>query len=315
MSLNNRKNAVPRMVVSTILILSFIVTNSMTAVAALTPQTIRSASALTKYTTDLTQLGREGRLRENLSVEAEALRLADTLGEGGVRQPVIIDETRDSQNAIVEQLALGIAKGTFTGKLSGAAVLQLDSATLFSNAKTETDAANAIIAVLDEASATDAFTVVFVDNISNIIAIRPAAEKLFEQLGSGKLAVIGGSNAADFQKNIEARSDVAKYFQPMFLTGNSASAADVKPAGVRDDIPFRGDSVSADIRQMMADDPTGNTRIEAIVQAKSVDDPALRSILADGSAKVTGRIGRSDTIVVNLPLATIEQLATSGTIN
>ena len=102
MRLNNKENAAARMVVSIILILSFIVTNSMTAAAALSPQTISNASALTKYTTDLTQLGREGRLRENLSVEAETLRLADTLGEGGVRQPVIIDDTSESQTAIVE---------------------------------------------------------------------------------------------------------------------------------------------------------------------------------------------------------------------
>lgn len=66
-----------------------------------------SVTATREYTTDLTQLGREGRLREDLSFEAETLSLIKALSEGGLRQPVIVDEDKAAQNTIVEQAVSG----------------------------------------------------------------------------------------------------------------------------------------------------------------------------------------------------------------
>src|SRR3954468_18919151 len=62
----------------------------------------RSVSpATTKYTTDLTQLGREGRLREDVDFERDAERLTGMLAEGGIRQPVIIDQDKATIETIV----------------------------------------------------------------------------------------------------------------------------------------------------------------------------------------------------------------------
>src|SRR5258706_8964460 len=65
-----------------------------------------TSSATAKYTTDLTQLGREGRLRENLNFENETARLIKVLAEGGIRQPVIVDEDKAVKEGVVEQAAL-----------------------------------------------------------------------------------------------------------------------------------------------------------------------------------------------------------------
>src|SRR6188768_2588067 len=63
-------------------------------------------------TSDLTQLGRQGRLQENLNLETETLQLVKVLEAKGLRQPMIVDEKGESQDALVEQLAIRIANGS-----------------------------------------------------------------------------------------------------------------------------------------------------------------------------------------------------------
>src|SRR4051812_39390331 len=90
-------------------------------------KSVARSSAMTKYTTDLTQLGREGRLRENLNFENETARLVKVLAEGGVRQPVIVDEDKAVQDGVVEQAALRIAKGNVPASLDGKSILKLET--------------------------------------------------------------------------------------------------------------------------------------------------------------------------------------------
>ena len=121
MKFMSKKISIAQRMASAAVLASFLFTNAF-AVSAFRNDTVRivsSTSALAKYTTDLTQLGREGRLRENLKFEGETLHLANVLAEGGRRQPVIIDETKEAQNAIVEQLAIRIAKGSVPTNLAG----------------------------------------------------------------------------------------------------------------------------------------------------------------------------------------------------
>lgn len=65
----------------------------------------------------------------------------------------------------------------------------------------------------------------------------------------------------------------------------------------------------------MANDPSGKTRVDVIIQAKDADNAALRSLLKSGEAHVTDRIGNTETMVVNLPLSSLESLSKSGLIN
>src|SRR5438270_12132341 len=83
-----------------VVIASFVLSNAIAvSVFAGDNQNVASkASALATYTSDLTQLGREGRLRENLSFESETARLIKVLDKGGPRQPVVLDEDKAVQN-------------------------------------------------------------------------------------------------------------------------------------------------------------------------------------------------------------------------
>ena len=96
---------------------SFVFSNAF-AVEILNDKTKASTTPMAKYTTDLTQLGREGRLRENLSFENETVRLLKVLAEGGVRQPVIVNDDKGVQETIVEQAALRLAKGSVPAALA-----------------------------------------------------------------------------------------------------------------------------------------------------------------------------------------------------
>src|SRR5687768_2458368 len=95
-----------RQFASIAIIASFVFSNAL-AIDVL--RTAPTGSPMAKYTTDLTQLGREGRLREDLSFENETARLIEVLAEGGARQPVLVDDDKAAQETIVEQVALRIA--------------------------------------------------------------------------------------------------------------------------------------------------------------------------------------------------------------
>src|SRR5580765_3454763 len=141
-----------RQAATLVLVASFVLSNAIAIGAAagdIKPAVI-NASALAKYTTDLTQLGREGRLRENLSFESETNQLIKALGNGNVRQPVLVTDDKASQQTIVEQLAIRIAKGNVPAALSGKRIVKLETAVLFSNAKTPAEATAAVNAVISE---------------------------------------------------------------------------------------------------------------------------------------------------------------------
>src|SRR3954466_12538349 len=101
MNLSPNHFSILKKAISLTLLLSFVFTNiaAVTTFAADTKQMSPNLTAVAKYTTDLTQLGRKGSLRENLNLENEALRVIEVLGKGGLRQPVVLDEKSENQDA------------------------------------------------------------------------------------------------------------------------------------------------------------------------------------------------------------------------
>src|SRR5690606_26174416 len=89
------------------------------------------------------------------------------------------------------------------------------------------------------------------------------------------------------------------------------AAADNTPKAQNE---YRGDNVAPDIRRMLADDPSGTKRIDAIVQAKNTSDPVFRSILRSGECRIIRNLD-GNTLLVNLPLPTVQALSLSGGLN
>ena len=171
------------------LLYSFIFTNivAVGAFAANKNESSSTSSAISRFTTDLTQLGRDGRLRENLNLENDTLRLIKVLAGGGQRQPVIVDEKGENQDFVVEQLAMRIANGNVNNDLSGVSILKLEIATLFSNANSGSELSSRIESVIDEVVASNNKTILFVDELTNVLEAGNAGTKLIENIGKGRI--------------------------------------------------------------------------------------------------------------------------------
>ena len=148
---SSTKPTMIRQAISISLIFSFAIANlAATQAFASTRRDQQSSSKVENesLTTDLTQLGRQGRLQENLNLEAEAIQLIKVLGGKGVRQPLILDEKNENQDILVEQVAIRIANGSLP-RLADRRILKLEAPTLFSHVNSEMEAEarlNSIIA-------------------------------------------------------------------------------------------------------------------------------------------------------------------------
>ena len=158
--------------ISISLIFSFAIANlAVTQAFASTMPDQRSSSKADNesLTTDLTQLGRQGRLLENLNLEAEVMQLIKVLGGKGSRQPMILDTRNEIQESLVEQLAIRIANGSVPA-LSGKRILKLEAPTVFSHAVSDKDAEAKLNAVIDKAIASNGADILFSDKFDGILS-------------------------------------------------------------------------------------------------------------------------------------------------
>jgi len=155
----DKKTSAAARIITLVIAVSFIFSNIALVAMAKDHSALAASTATAKYTTDLTQLGREGRLRENLNFEAETSRLIGMLGKDSARQPVLLSDDKANQETILEQLALRIANGSVPSELLNKKVVKLETASLFSTAKTPADATAALDAVLREVTASKGQTI------------------------------------------------------------------------------------------------------------------------------------------------------------
>src|SRR5205085_6752494 len=134
--------------------------------------------------------------RENTNFESETARLIKVLAEGGVRQPVIVDNDKEVQESIVEQTALRIAQGTVPASLAGKVVLRVEAATLFSNMHSRDETAQAIAALVNDTIASHGQIILYVDELTNFVGDNAPSNDLFKGISEGKIVMIGGCSAA-----------------------------------------------------------------------------------------------------------------------
>lgn len=267
------------------------------------------------HTIDLTQLGREGRLREDLSFEGDTNRLMKALAGNGSRQPVIVDEKGEYQERIVEQLALRIAKGVSSSELAGFSIKKLEIDTIYATAKSQSEIADRIAEALEAAAASSERSILFVDELPYVLSLEKASAALIGSIAKQDIRIIGGSSRSDYAQKIEADKELNSIFEAIEILGGQSAANDAEPTGGNDAESYRGDNISSDIRAMIDAGSDGNQRIGAVLQAKNADNPAFRAMLAASDVRITDRIGTSNTLVIDLPLRSVASLSQSGMIN
>ncbi|MEK7856830.1 MAG: hypothetical protein AAB288_12125, partial [Acidobacteriota bacterium] len=256
MNLSAKKTSILKRAMSLALLYSFVFTNiaAVGAFASNRNETPSAASAITSFTTDLTQLGRDGRLRENLNLENETIRLMQVLVGGGKRQPVIVDEKAENQDFIVEQLAIRIANESVHNKLTGVSILKLETDSLFSSSSNASETSARIASVIDAVISSNNKSILFVDDLTSVLEAGKAGEKLVEAIKSGKLTIIGGSSKAAFDEKIATKPEIADLFATILVSDSASKAASANVPSTSNG--YRGDNVSSDLREMMAQDPT-----------------------------------------------------------
>ena len=117
-----------RKTISLLLVAGFILSNIVVFGAG-----GKNESAAATFTTDLTQLGREGRLRQSPNFETEVNQVLEVLEKGG-SHPLIVDENGSVQDEIVEQLAIRMSKGSVPEGLQNRSLIKLETTALYSAA-------------------------------------------------------------------------------------------------------------------------------------------------------------------------------------
>ncbi len=268
---------------------------------------------LNAFATDLTQFAQDGRLRVNQNFNSEANAIIKVLSNNSELQPVVIDDNGENQSAVVELLAYRIAKGDVPASFKGKSLLRLETVSMFSEKRTSEEISQIAERLFNELAASNGETILFINELTTFVGNSRVNDVLTKALQNGKVKIIGGSSTKTFAENIETQAEVSAFFEKINIESSQTTTEETAQTQ-REDRRYRGDNVSPDLREMMQTESL-EKRLDVILQSKNADNPVLREIMANNGVNLNERIGKTDTIVVNLPLSAVNSLANSGLIN
>ena len=179
-------------------------------------------SALERFTVDLTQMAREGKLDPVIGRDREIQQVIEVLTRRQKNNPVLVGEAGVGKTAIVEGLAQKIAKGEVPDKLKNKRILSLDMGALVAGTKYRGEFEERLKSILEEVkNAGD--VILFIDEIHNVVGAgraegsMDAANLLKPALARGEFQVIGATTPDEYRKYIEKDSALERRFQPIWI--------------------------------------------------------------------------------------------------
>ncbi len=195
---------------------------------------------LEKYSRDLTQLAKEGKLDPVIGRDQEILRVIQILSRRTKNNPVLIGEAGVGKTAIVEGLAQKIANNDVPEILSGKQVVSLDLGAMIAGSRFRGEFEERLKASIEEIQRAEGEIILMIDELHTVVGAgaaqgaMDASNMLKPALSRGELQCIGATTLDEYHKHIEKDAALERRFAPVYVDEPSVDETIEMLQGLRD---------------------------------------------------------------------------------
>ncbi len=179
--------------------------------------------ALQRFSRDLTELARQGKLDPVIGRDEEIRRVIQVLSRRTKNNPVLIGEPGVGKTAIVEGLAQRMVSGDVPDSLKDKVLVQLDISAIVAGAKFRGEFEERFKAVLKELTEAEGRFIVFIDELHTLVGAGAAegavdaGNMIKPPLARGDLHVVGATTLDEYRKHVEKDAALERRFQPVYV--------------------------------------------------------------------------------------------------